>query len=178
MNEKDHRLDDLFKEYHTLVIRNAYLFVKDYHTAEDICQETFIRLGENLEKVRPEKVKPWLIRVSERLALDYLKKGGKHAVTPGLEACGEEFADEHYFDLSSMMVQREEVEYRERALDRLKMEKPEWYEILVMSCLEDMDNRTIGEELGVKPNLVSKRKERARRRLRDIYRDDYEEKGS
>lgn len=77
MMEKDHRLDDYFVQYKDMVIRNIYLYV-DYYTAEDLCQETFIRLQKYLERVKPEKVKAWLLAVSEHLALDYLKKGGKY----------------------------------------------------------------------------------------------------
>lgn len=176
MNEKNHLLDDYFMEYRKLVIRNAYLFVKDYHTAEDICQETFIRLGENLDRIPPEKVKAWLIRVSERLALDYLKKGGKYTIDLGVEEYSEEFMNDDYPDLSSMMVRKEEVECKERVLEKLKRERPLWYETIIMSSLEDMDNSSISKELGIKPNLVSKWKSRARRWLRDKYKED-EEKG-
>lgn len=155
-----------------MVIRNAYLFVKDYHTAEDICQETFIRLGENLDKIPPEKVKAWLIRVSERLALDYLKKGGKYEINLGIEEYGEEFVSDDYSDLSSMMVCKEEAKERKRVLEKLKRERPLWYEAVVMSNLEDMDNSSIGRELGIKANLVSKWKSRARSWLRDKYREE------
>lgn len=163
-------------KYRKMVIRNACLFVKDYHTAEDICQETFIRLGENLDKIPPEKVKAWLICVSERLALDHLKKGGKHTIDLGIEEYSEEFVNDDYFDLSSLMVHKEEVEGRVRALERLKRERPSWFDVIVMSNLEDMDNSSIGRELGVKPNLVSKWKSRARNWLREKYREETGEK--
>lgn len=179
MIEKDHLLDDLFMKYRTMVIRNAYLFVKDYYTAEDICQETFIRLGENLDKIPPEKIKAWLIRVSEHLALDYLKKGGKYEIGLGIEECSEEFVNDDYFDLSSMIVHKEEAECKGRILNKLKRERPLWYETIMMSNLEDMDNSSIGKELGIKPNLVSKWKSRTRKWLRDHYeREEDREKGS
>lgn len=54
MDRENDRLDALFIEYRKIVIRNAYLFVKDYYIAEDICQETFIRLERNLGTVPPE----------------------------------------------------------------------------------------------------------------------------
>lgn len=174
MNEKNHLLDDYFMEYRKMVIRNAYLFVKDYHTAEDICQETFIRLGERLDKIPPEKVSAWLIRVSERLALDYLRKGGRYEISLGIEEYSEEFASDDYSDLSSMMVHKEEAKDRKRVLEKLKQERPLWYEAIVMSNLENMDNSSIGEELGIKANLVSKWKSRARKWLRTKYKEEEE----
>ena len=67
MKEKDHRVDDYFKCYGDVTFQNICLFV-DYHTAEDICQETFLRLSETLDNVNARMVKAWLLVISERLA--------------------------------------------------------------------------------------------------------------
>ena len=72
--DQDQRLEEYFMKYHTMVIRNVYQRMKDYYAAEDICQETFIRLAGHLDEVPPEKVKAWLICVSDNLALDILRK--------------------------------------------------------------------------------------------------------
>ena len=74
------------------------------------------------------------------------------------------------------MVERLE-EFRETgmALKELKEIRPNWYEVIRMSCLEDMDTRAIGKALGVRPMLVSKWKERGRRWLRDAYRKKKED---
>ena len=65
----------------------------DDHTAEDLCQETFIRLSEDLERVEPEKMKAWLLEVSDNLTKDYLRKGGKYKVYLGLGASTGEIVD-------------------------------------------------------------------------------------
>lgn len=161
--------------YHTVVIRNAYMYVKDYHTAEDISQEAFARLGENLDRIAPEKVKTWLLRVSGRLAMDYSRKNRRHEVILGLEEFSEELLSDNYSDLSEMMAEKEDAEYRSNALMKLKEERPQWYDVLLMSCLEEMDLRSISKELGIKPSLAGKWKERARALLWDWYREDAEE---
>ncbi len=179
MNDKDHRFDGYFEKYRTMVIRNAWYYVRDYHAAEEICQETFIRLYGNMDSVPPERVWNWLFLVSERIAKDYRRRM-KH--TP---ISLDEYLEEHdeppareRFDLSDVMVAREGVEHRMSALAKLKSERPQWYEVLVMSCLENMDNHAIGRELGVKAGLVSQWKNRARKRLRDSCREESKEKGS
>lgn len=178
MERKNYRLDDFFLKYRTMVIRNAYLFVKDYYAAEDICQETFIRFEKYLDRVPPEKAKAWLLRVSERLAIDYLRKGGKYEMRVGLETQELDFMIKDYSDLSCLMEKKEECEKRGKVLKRLKKEKPLWYEAVCMSYLEDMDNPSIGKELGIKPSLVSKWKERARNWLKTAYEEEYKERGS
>lgn len=172
MDKKNHQLDDFFRKYRNIVIKNAYLYVKDYHAAEDICQETFIRLGENLDRVEPEKVKRWLLRVSEHLAIDYLRKGGNNKVSVGLDGIKEFSADRRYSDLSALLEEREEQELKTAALIRLRREKPIWYDTMLMSYVEEMDNHAIGNELGVKASLVSKWKERARRWLNAVYEEN------
>lgn len=172
MDKKNHQLDDFFRKYRNIVIKNAYLYVKDYHAAEDICQETFIRLGENLDRVEPEKIKRWLLRVSERLAIDYLRKGGNNKVSVGLDGIKEFPADRRYSDLSALLEEREERELKTAALIRLRREKPIWYDTMLMSYVEEMDNHAIGNELGVKASLVSKWKERARRWLNAVYEEN------
>jgi DNA-directed RNA polymerase specialized sigma24 family protein len=74
------------------------------------------------------------------------------------------------------MVLMEEKEYRYRALQKLKDERPLWYDALIMSWVENMDNHAIGQVLGVKASLVSKWKERARSWLKKEYEHEYANK--
>lgn len=178
MEQKNYRLDSFFMKYRDMVIRNAYLFVKDYYTAEDICQETFIRLEKNLDRVLPEKVSSWLVCVSERLALDYLRKGGKYKTKVGLDEIEVNLLVDKYSDLSCFIEKKEEYEQTEKVLKRLKKEKPLWYEVLCMSYLENMNNPSIGKELGVKPALVSKWKERAKSWLKTAYEEEYKDESN
>jgi RNA polymerase sigma-70 factor (ECF subfamily) len=174
MKETLHQPEEYLMLYHKMVMKNAYMYVKDYHTAEDITQETFIRLSENISKIEPNKVVRWLLLTSEHLALDYLKKGGKYETSPGLEENREEYTDVCSGDLSDRMVLMEEKEHRYRALQKLKKERPLWYDALLMSWVENMDNHAIGQKLGVKASLVSKWKERARSWLKKEYEKEYE----
>lgn len=178
MIRKDDQLDDLFMKYRDIVIRNVYLLVRDYYTAEDVCQETFIRLGKHLNHVPPEKVKAWLICVSGRLAADYLRKGGKNETRIGIDEEELELFVGNDCDLSCLIEKKEEYEQKGKVLKQLKKEKPLWYDVICMSYLEDMDNPSIGKELGVKPSLVSKWKERGKRWLRSAYEKENTERGS
>lgn len=175
MSKEDHLLDEYVMRYQEMVIRNAYMYVKDYYVAEDICQETFIRFARNMELIPDTKVIAWLLRVSERIALDHLRKGNRRKTALGLEEYEEILEDTRYMDVSGMIIQKEELKNRKRVLDRLGEAHPLWYEAILMSCLENMDNKTIGAELGVTPALVSKWKERGKRWLREEYEKQEEQ---
>ena len=171
MKEKDHRVDDYFKCYGDVTFQNICLFV-DYHTAEDICQETFLRLSENLDHVNARRVKAWLLVVSERLAKDYLKKGGKYSTRVGLNL-DEIDLEDLSSDVENMVEELEESRKKGKILKRLKIEKPEWYDVLLMKYLEDMSDRKIGRRLGIKESLVGQWRRRARVWLRDRYSREY-----
>ncbi len=172
MKEKDHRLDDYFKCYGDVTFRNICLFV-DYHTAEDICQETFLRLSAHLDQVHPKMVKAWLMVVSERLAKDFLKKGGKYTTRLGLNLDEIDIADLSS-DVECMVEEVEESRKKGKVLNYLKKEKPEWYDVLLMKYLENMSDRTISRKLGVKESLVGQWRHRARLWLREKYSSEYE----
>ncbi len=163
----DRLWEEYFMKYHNMVLRNASLWVNDYHTAEDICQETFIRLLIHMDKVPPAKIKGWLICVSDHLALDVLRKHQRWDLAK--DRLIEAFEKKRSQEPDSILEQMEEFQETGMALKALKDVRPNWYEAIRMSCLEDMDARSIGKELGVRPMLVSKWKERGRRWLRDVY---------
>ncbi|HET9487279.1 MAG TPA: RNA polymerase sigma factor [Chryseosolibacter sp.] len=71
------------KAFRVLVERNqsfvytlAYRFVGNVNDAEDIAQETFVRLWKNLHRYKPEvKLTTWLYKIVTNLCLDHLKSG-------------------------------------------------------------------------------------------------------
>ncbi|MBZ0138131.1 MAG: sigma-70 family RNA polymerase sigma factor [Planctomycetes bacterium] len=48
--------------------------VRDEATAEDIAQETFVRLYRELDRIRDETASAWLYRVARNLVTDYIRK--------------------------------------------------------------------------------------------------------
>ena len=45
-------LEELMREYGNDVLRMAYLYVKDIHTAEDIFQEVFLKVNQKLDTLQ------------------------------------------------------------------------------------------------------------------------------
>ena len=65
------------------VLRTAYMYVKDVHTAEDIFQEVFIKVDKNLTNFRGNSsIKTWIIRITINACKDYLKSAYKRRVIP------------------------------------------------------------------------------------------------
>ena len=52
----------------------ARYLLKDPSEAEDACQEAFVKLWHNRDKIDPGKIKPWLMRVTRNNCLDRLRR--------------------------------------------------------------------------------------------------------
>ena len=155
-NEKDRRLTESFVKYGTVILKHCCDYLKDKHEAEDVLQETFYKFGENYEKVPEEKTRTWLL-VTAVVGLP----------VPDVE----DLIDP--IDLSDLFVSRENMTEHLLVLEQLREVNPTWYQVIVFSTVYDLDNNTIGELLGQKPELISKWKSRGRAWLRKRYKEQY-----
>ena len=66
--------DEAFALHHRTVFRAARSVVRDEGVAEDVTQETFIRLYKNLDSIADaEMLRPWLIRVAINVARNTIR---------------------------------------------------------------------------------------------------------
>jgi RNA polymerase sigma-70 factor (ECF subfamily) len=71
---------DLVKRYSRDVYGFAFFMAKNESDAEDIAQETFVKVWKNLKKFKPEqKFKSWLLTIARNTTIDYIRKR-RHAV--------------------------------------------------------------------------------------------------
>jgi len=68
-------LERLYDAYGPLVYRLVLRIVQDHHAAEDIVQETFIRLWERAQSIdeNATAIGPWIATIGRNRALDYLR---------------------------------------------------------------------------------------------------------
>lgn len=62
------------KEYQDQAWTVARYILKDAQEAEDATQEAFVKLWNNRDKIDPERVKPWLMKVTRNGCLDRLRR--------------------------------------------------------------------------------------------------------
>ena len=61
-------------EYQDQAWTLARYLLKDSAEAEDAVQEAFVKLWKNQERIDPERIKPWLMKVTRNLCLDRLRR--------------------------------------------------------------------------------------------------------
>lgn len=62
------------KEYQAPAWTLARYILKDAQEAEDATQDAFVKLWHNRDKIDPERIKPWLMRVTRNGCLDRLRR--------------------------------------------------------------------------------------------------------
>ncbi len=74
-------IERLVEKYSTMVLRQAYFYLKDRQRAEDICQEVFIRMY-NKDPLLPDEQseKAYILRVTINACKDYLKSAWNRKV--------------------------------------------------------------------------------------------------
>ena len=86
MQENNIDIDRLVRQYGTMVLRQAYFYLKDRQKAEDVCQEVFLRMYKKQPQLPDEQSeKAYLLRVTINLCKDVLKSAWHRRVTPMME---------------------------------------------------------------------------------------------
>ena len=149
--------DEAFTLHHRVVFRAARSVVQDAGIAEDVTQEVFLRLYNNLDQIKGEEMlRPWLIRVALNTARNTLR-GNIRANT----------RDENYVkdtDETTNFTAEKDLEQREcakevhRALSQIK--EP------LRSCLvlkqQGLSYREIAESLSLNETSIGTFVARAR----------------
>lgn len=164
--------------YQKLVIANAEKIV-DHQTAEDVAQETFLKMLDRLEYLRDETVKEWLTVVSRNTAKDYAKKGGNVSIYPMdpdavakhiVETCA---SAEECFEKEA--EQKAVMELIRTAHKLLYEKNPKWSYILIDSSIAGMSSAQIADVMKMTTGNVDTIKSRARTYLRKTLGKEYYE---
>lgn len=145
---------DLVEEYSDMVMRIAYQHCFNKSDSEDITQEVFIKLMDNIQRIPAGDTarKAWLIRVTINLCKDWNKCAWYRLNTP-LEDSED-----------AVCWQDDELEL----WDDLKRLQPDSRMILYMYYYEGYKIKEIAGILKMKENTVSSRLTRARKELKGI----------
>ena len=68
-------------QYEKLVFTICYQFVKDYHEAQNLSQETFLSAYRHIDNYQGDNYKPWIARIATNKAKDYLNSAYSRRVT-------------------------------------------------------------------------------------------------
>lgn len=153
---------ELVEQHADGVYRLAYRLTGDTHDAEDLTQETFMRVFRSLKSYRPGTFEGWLHRITTNLFLDL----ARHRSAIRMEALPEDYdrvpgtspTPEQVWDDTNLDPDLD------AAMANLK---PEYRAVVVLCDVVGLTYEEISETLGLKMGTVRSRIHRARSELRD-----------
>ena len=170
---KNKRFTEIYKSYRRLVMKIAYERVGDVYLAEEISQQVFTALYENMEKLEDERIKPWLMIATRIAVVDYLRK--QKVRKEKLKQIYLKNAEYIVWDNTEWIAERVEKERLSfRILDDLQEINKEWYEIILAVCLYGLPIKEAAKYLRMNPQVLSARLYRARNYIRRKYGEEYE----
>ena len=165
---------ELVRRYERPVFSLIFRMVRDREIAEDLAQDTFIKVLNNIDRYRPEfKLSSWLFKIANNVAIDHLRKrqldtvsmeGSPHAATATeIEATSFEIASQQESPLDEMEA-RELGSSIERAIAGLR---PEYRSCIMLRHVEGRSYEEIAAILDLPLGTVKTYIHRARHELRD-----------
>lgn len=154
--------DELVREHADRVYRLAYRLSGDQQDAEDLTQETFIRVFRSLQNYQPGTFEGWLHRITTNLFLDMVRRRNRIRM---------EALPEDYDRVPSEGPGPEQL-YHDANLDpelqaALDSLAPEFRAAVVLCDIEGLSYEEIGATLGVKLGTVRSRIHRGRQALKE-----------
>jgi RNA polymerase sigma factor (sigma-70 family) len=153
--------DDVVRQHADRVYRLAFRLTGDAHDAEDLTQETFIRVFRSLAGYKPGTFEGWLHRITTNLFLDMVRRRARLRMEglpedtdrlPGGGPDPEQVWSDAHLDPDL-----------QAALDALA---PEFRAAVVLCDVEGLSYEEIAATLGVKLGTVRSRIHRGRQALR------------
>ena len=169
---------ELIKRYERPVFSLIYRMVRDTETAEDLAQETFIKVLNNIDRYRPEfKFSSWLFKIANNITIDHLRRRQLDTISidGAPDALTGERARATSVTLASggespleAMESRELGESIEKAIARLR---PEYRACIILRHVEDYSYDEIAEIVKLPLGTVKTYIHRARQELRQHLGD-------
>jgi RNA polymerase sigma factor (sigma-70 family) len=153
--------DEVVREHADRVYRLAYRLTGNAHDAEDLTQETFIRVFRSLANYKPGTFEGWLHRITTNLFLDMARRRSRVRME-GLPDDTDRLAGDDPSP-EEVYVETHLDPELQAALDELP---PEFRAAVVLCDVEGLSYEEIGATLGVKLGTVRSRIHRGRQALR------------
>ena len=149
----------VFNDFYVTIRNFIYFKCGDEKLAEDLAQDTFVKLWENRAKIDRSTVKSYLYTIGSNLTINYLKR---------------QQLKYKFVNQAERRVNKHDPEYLlqmkdyEKELQEVIASIPEGSrEVFLMNRLEDLKYKEIGERLGISVKAVEKRMSKALKIIRE-----------
>lgn len=169
-NIKDlgHEMQEMiYLSFRQLVYRDIFFLLRDHNLAEDVVQESFMKVHTNASKLKhTTNIEGWIKTVARNTAYDMLKKNKKYRHISELDFVNNMNDVFHVIQDETSVANEVENSMRDellyQALDRLK---PNHRQVLLLFYIEEKSYKEIAQELNVTEQALAQLLVRARKRF-------------
>lgn len=163
----------LVKQFHKRVYSITYRMLGNVAEAEDLCQEIFLRVYQNLSSYDPNlSLAPWICRIASNTTINYLKRRTLKTVPLEINFNNEEkerpIVDERATPEQALLESN-----RNKKLQAAILSLPENYRLaFTLKYVENLTSEEIGEIMNIPRNTIKTWLVRAREALRGKLIDE------
>ncbi len=153
------------------IFNYIYSHIRDEDDANDIFQDTFLKVItslENLHYTEEGKFKNWVFRIAHNLIIDYYRKNNKMGIVSGDGENFTPFAYAKFADNKNIETFMISKQIKKKVKDLLKYLPEEQREIVIMRHFVGMSFKEIAEDLDISINTALGRMRYALINLRKI----------
>jgi len=154
--------------YKDAIFNFIYHFVADYHRAQDISQETFLRVLKNVDRYRSRnKFKTWLYRIAVNLCKNELRDRTRHKALSldNVDLDIMNLSQDHYTSPDKAYEKEEIRRLVENAVNSLPEDQRM---IIIMREYQDLSYEEIASALNCSLGAVKSRIYRARQNIKKM----------
>jgi RNA polymerase sigma-70 factor, ECF subfamily len=169
---------ELVRRYERPVFSLIFRMVRDRELAEDLAQDTFIKVLNNIDRYRPEfKLSSWLFKIANNVTIDHLRKrqlatvsldGSPHAQTAAEAQATSLDVESRGESALEAIESRELGSAIEQAIGKLR---PEYRSCILLRHVEGRSYEEIAATLDLPLGTVKTYIHRARHELREALED-------
>ncbi|MBD3183692.1 sigma-70 family RNA polymerase sigma factor [Candidatus Poribacteria bacterium] len=157
----------LVMRYKDSIFNFTYRFLADYHQAQDLTQETFLRLLKNSERYKSrDKFKPWLYKIAANLCKNEIRNKKRHPKISLDEYIKIENPIASSYSSPDEAYERKELSHLVK--DILASIPEDQRMIILMREYQDLSYEEISSALGCSLGAVKSKIYRARQNIKEI----------
>jgi len=168
----------LVEEYRGLVYGICYLFCGSTQDAEDLMQDTFLKIWTNLASYDPTRgeLKGWIATVTRNQRVDRYRRSGQQRLTDSMDSLCEGRDQSGALPLSQRLADPRPTphdfavtsEVNAIVTNAVKKISPEMREVVTMRFVHELDNQEIAHRLRIPEGTVKSRTNRGRAQLASL----------
>ena len=157
----------IYDQYYNAVRKFILAYTKDGWVADDLIQETFIKVQKNLKSVRdPAKLSSWIFRIAHNLCHDHYRQAKRSSLN-------QRNIQQEIVSFKEAVAQKEleQQQMGECVQDKMDLLPPDYRSVLILSDIMAFSHKEIAEILEISVSNVKVRVHRARKKFRAILED-------